>query len=205
MAKHRKTIGTGITMREVVTYDGEDMQPAMVEFFSQWEAKRKKGGGDYGAACLHIIERCHRIIANSGRPYETDGPADFDETDSPVDFAKRILRHHQIAQAAIKRGDADAAARFALDVGLLAAQAIIKQVWEPHALRGKNNVLALKEGLRVANKQRIDDAKQRHLDWQAQADKIWARNKHLSASAVARLIANSGDNWRTIRRKIHRK
>jgi hypothetical protein len=33
MAKQQKTIGTGITAREVVTYDGEDMQAALVEFF----------------------------------------------------------------------------------------------------------------------------------------------------------------------------
>ena len=90
MAKQRKTIGTGITAHEVVTYDGEDLQAALIEFFSQWEASRKKGGGDYGAVVLDIIEQCHRIIANS---------AGHSETDSPADFAKQIIRHHQIAQA----------------------------------------------------------------------------------------------------------
>lgn len=38
MAKHRKTIGTGITEREVVVCDGEDVKPELMKSFSQWEA-----------------------------------------------------------------------------------------------------------------------------------------------------------------------
>ena len=145
MAKQRKTIGTGITAREVVTYDGDDILPALEEFFSKLEADRKKGGGDYGAASLHIIEKCQRIIANSGGPYETDSPADFaeriiHETDSPEDFAQRIIRRDKIAKTMIAGGNADAAARFAFDVGFLAAQAIMKYVWERPALVGKKNL-----------------------------------------------------------------
>ena len=138
MARQGKTIGTGITKREIVVCDGEDMQTAWVESFSQWEAKRKKGGGDYGAASLHIIERCHRILADSGT-----GPH---ETDSAADFAQRIIRSHTIAQAAIKRDDADAAARFALDVGALAAQAKIKLViWNTSSLHYKRALESLME------------------------------------------------------------
>ena len=106
MAKQHKTIGTGITAREVVTYDGEDMPAAFAEFASQWNANWKEGGGNYGAVSLNIIKKCHRFVANSVRPYETD---------SPADFAERILRYHRIAQAAIKRGDADTAARFTFE------------------------------------------------------------------------------------------
>jgi hypothetical protein len=195
MAKQRKTIGTGITAREVVTYDGEDMLLAMTEFFSQWNANRKKGGGDYGAASLHIIEKCQRIIANSGGPYETGSPADFPEriiheTDDPADFAERILRHHQIAQAAIKRGgrDADIAARFALHVGLLAAQAIMKTVWERHALRGKNNLEAIKYGSKKTNQQRHQEREKEHQRWNAEAARIWTRSPHLSKRRVADMV-----------------
>jgi hypothetical protein len=181
MAKQRKTIGTGITAREVVTYDGDDMLPAMAEFFSQWEAMRKKGGGDYGAACLHIIEKCHRIIANSVKPYETD---------SPADFAQRIIRNHQIAQAAIKRGgsDADTAARFALDVGLLAAQAIMKYVWEKHALHGKKNSDGLRYGSSLSNQQRHQDREIEHQRWNVEAAPIWKRFPNRSKASVAGMV-----------------
>jgi hypothetical protein len=112
MAKQRKTIGTGITAREVVTYDGEDMIPGWLELDSQWEAKRQKRGGNYGAVSLHIIEWCHQIIADSGTGLR--------ETDSLADFAERIIQKDIIAQAAIKRGHAGWAAKFAYEVGLLA-------------------------------------------------------------------------------------
>jgi hypothetical protein len=212
MAKQRKTIGTGITAREVVTYDGEDMQPALAEFFSQWNANRKKGGGDYGAASLHIIEKCKRIIANSGGSYETDSPADFaerifHETDSPADFAERILRHHQITQAAIKRGgrDADTAARFALHVGFLAAQAIMKYVWEQHALRGRKNLDAIQYGSWLTNQQRHQDREKEWQRWNAKAAPIWKRSPGLSKRRVADLIKDQlslPDEIDTIARKL---
>jgi hypothetical protein len=205
MAKQQKTIGTGITAREVVTYDGEDMQAALVDLFSQWNANRIKGGGDYGAASLHIIEKCRRIIANSVRPYETDSPADFAERDSPADFAKRILRHHQIVQARIKRGDADGAARFAFEVGALAAQAIMKQLWERHALRGKKNLEAIQYGSWNSNQQRQQDREKEHQRWNAKAAPIWKRSPDLSKSRVAAMVKRQlslADKIDTIKRKL---
>ena len=180
MAKQRKTIGTGITAREVVVYDGEDIQAALVESFSQWEANRKKGGGDYGAASLHIIEQCRQIIAKSGvGPYETD---------SSADFAQRIIRSHQIAQAAIERGDADAAARFAYDLGVLAAQAKMKKDWEAHALRGKKNLDAIQYGSWNSNQQRHQDREKQHQLWNAKAASIWKRSPDLSKRRVADMV-----------------
>jgi len=179
MAKQHKTIGTGITAREVVTYDREDMPAAFAEFASQWNANWKEGGGNYGAVSLNIIKKCHRFVANSVRPYETD---------SPADFAERILRYHRIAQAAIKRGDADTAARFTFEVGLLAAQAIMKQVWERHALRGKKNLEAVQSGSRKSNQQRQQDRRNEHQRWNAKAAPIWKRSPNLSKPRVAALV-----------------
>jgi hypothetical protein len=199
MAKQQKTIGTGITAHEVVTYDGDDMLPALDELFSQWNANRKKGGGDYGAASLHIIEKCHRIIANASvEPHETDNPADFaeritHETDSPADFAERILRHHKIAQAAIKRGDADAAARFAYEVGLLAAQAIMKYVWERHALHGKKKSESLQYASLLTNQQRQHKRKKEHERWNEKAEPIWKRSPNFSKQQVAGMIKRRHD------------
>jgi hypothetical protein len=181
MAKQRKTIGTGITKREIVVCDGEDMQAAWIESFSKWEVDRKKGGGDYGAACFHIIEQCHQIIANFGA-----GP--HDETDSPADFAERIIRNHQIAQAAIKRGDADAAARFAYEVGVLATQAKMKRDWEAHALRGKKNLEAIQYGSSIANQQQHQWRVAYWKRCNARAALIWKKSPDLSKMSVAVMV-----------------
>ena len=45
MAKQRKIIGTGITAREIVVCDGEDVQPAMVEFFQSGRLIVKRAAG----------------------------------------------------------------------------------------------------------------------------------------------------------------
>jgi hypothetical protein len=108
-----------------------------------------------------------------------------------------------MAKAAIERGNADHAAKFAYDVGVLAVQWKIKSEWERHALRGKKNFLTLREAARAGNEGRAFNAKHHHEDWQAWADEIWAGNKNLSNSEVARRIAKKhGGNWRTIRRYI---
>jgi hypothetical protein len=194
MAKQRKTTGTGITAREVVTYDGEGMQAALVELSQWWNANRKKGGGDYGAVSLHIIERCRHILANSGGPYETDSPADFaehsiiHETDSPADFAERIISRDKIAKAMIARGNADAAARFAFDVGLLAAQAIIKTVWERPALVGKKNLDSIQYGSAIANHQLHQEREKEWKRWNVRAAQIWKSKPNLSKRRAAAMV-----------------
>ena len=180
MAKQRKTIGTGITTREVVTYDGVDMIPGWLELDLQWEAKRQKGGGNYGAASLHIIEWCRQINADSGTSLR--------ETDSLADFAEQIIQKHIIALAAIKRGHADWAAKFAYEVGFLAAQAKMKLDWEKHALRGKKNLDAIQYGSRTSNQQRYQDREKEHQRWNVEATRIWKRSPNLSKRGVADMV-----------------
>jgi hypothetical protein len=189
MAKQRKTIGTGITARQAVTYDGDDMVPAITEFFSQWNANREKAGGDYGAVLLHIIEQCHQIIANSGASHP-DSPADFTEptiheTDSPADFAERIIHRDKIVKGMIARGNADAAARFAFEVGVLAAQAKMKLDWEKHALRGKKNLKAIQDSSSKANQQYHQAREKEHQRWNVEAAPIWKRFPKRSKENVA--------------------
>ena len=179
MAKQRKTIGTGITAREVVEYDGEDMIPGWLELDLQWEAKRQKRGGNYGAVSLHIIEWCRQIIADSG--------TGLHETDL-ADFAEQIIQKDIIAQAAIKRGHADWAAKFAYEVGFLAAQAKMKLDWEKHALRGKKNLDAIQYGSRTSNQQRYQDREKEHQRWNVAATRIWKRSPNLSKMGVAVII-----------------
>jgi hypothetical protein len=180
MAKQRKTIGTGITAREVVTYDGVDMIPGWLELDLQWEAKRQKGGGNYGAVSLHIIEWCRQIIADSGTGLR--------EIDTPADFAERIIQKHTIAEAAIKRGHADWAAKFAYEVGVLAAQAKMKLDWEKHALRGKKNLDAIQYGSWTSNQQRYQDREKEHQRWNVEAARIWKRSPNLSKRGVADMV-----------------
>jgi hypothetical protein len=200
MTKGRQTIGTGITAREVDVYPEAQSDPdaiqALQKSLSQWEADCKEGGGTFGAACLYIIKQCHLILANSeGRP----------DPDSDADFAQRIMGSFNMAKAAIERGNADHAAKFAYDVGVLAAQWKIKSEWERHALRGRKNFSALREGTRIANKNRKAASKERQSEWQEMANEYWAGNKHLSKTDVAKRISLNhpdGGNHRTIRRKI---
>lgn len=128
MAKHRITKGTGITAEPRVKYDGDDIPAAITAWLTGWGNAWRKGGGDYGAVTLDLIETCEEILDHAG-----DGPH---APDSQADFAERILWHHKIAKAEIAKGNADIAARMAVRVGYLCCQASMKWKWEDDALRG---------------------------------------------------------------------
>jgi hypothetical protein len=199
MAKHKKTVGSGITKREVISYSGEDMYAAVKAFLRQWNAARIEGGGSFGAVVLNAERACRSILALAG-------PPPF-EADSPEDYARRILRRIEITKGQIARADADEAARTAVQIGRLCTEAYMKGVWEKHALRGEANASVLKAAAARGNKKKQDRAKPRHATWQAIADEMpgW-QDKSLSASAAAEKIANeTGDKPDTIRRKIKRK
>jgi hypothetical protein len=198
MAKRKETIGMGITARVVTRYSKEDMEPAFDVFARQWNAALSKGGGQFGAVVLNAERACRRILAGAG-------PGPF-MADSAEDYARRISRLIDLTKTNIARGDADGAARMAVDVGRLCTEAHMKGLWERHALRGAKNALTLKAAARGANQTRQGDAKQCQAMWQAMANDIWAQNKHLSAADVAGSIASKvGGNRNTIRRKITRK
>jgi len=196
--KRKKLTGTGITAREVTTYSGEDMAPALAAFACRWNAAFTEGGGQFGAVVLEQERICASILADAD-----SGP--FPE-DSIEDYAKRILRMIGLTKAAIARGNADEAARMGLVVGCLITEAKIKGSWERHALRGEKNASTLRTVARRANKIRQDEAISRRETWQSMADQKWGAKMHLSKTAVAKHIAlEVGGNPRTIRRKIRRK
>jgi hypothetical protein len=164
----------------------------------RWNAALAEGGGQFGAVVLEQERICASILADAGsEPFPED---------SIEDYAKRILRMIDLTRAATARGDADEAARMAVDVGRLITEAKIKGSWERHALRGEKTASTLRTVTRRANKIRQDEAIARLETWQAMADQAWAANRHLSKPDVAKHIAvKVGGNPGTIRRKIRRK
>ena len=65
MAKHKKTVGSGITKREVTRYSGEDMAAAFDAFARQWNAALSEGGGSFGARVLNAERACRSIFRRS--------------------------------------------------------------------------------------------------------------------------------------------
>jgi hypothetical protein len=198
MAKKHKAIGTGITARALTEYSGEDIGPFSKDFFSRWNAACAEGGGRFGAVVRETERVCRRILAGAG--------GGLFEADTVEDYAARILKHIDVTKAAIKRGDADGAARLGVVVGCLLTEAWMKEEWEAHALRGKKNAEVLSEARRAVGRNSSAKAKRLWAEWQARADKIWAGKTRISATGVAKIIAReTGDKASTIRRIIHRK
>lgn len=203
MAKQRKVIGSGITARAVESYSGDDMAPAFVAFAKQWNAALTEANGSaFHAVVLDTERACRRILAApDAGPHEADN------------FAARILRAIETTRSHVARGDADAAARAAIEIGTLCTEARIKGLWETHALRGEKLATRLKANTARKNTTAKAEAARRYASWQAMADRAWAQNKYLSAADIGWLIARElgGDadtirrNAGTIRRKITRK
>jgi hypothetical protein len=196
MAKRRRTIGGGITARNVLSFDGADMQPAFAAFARRWNAAlAESGGSQFGAVMLDQEQACRCILDGAGIP-------PF-KADSIEWWAWRILRAIEATHGHIARGDADSAARAAVEVGALVTEVSIKHFWEAHALRGEKNAKTLNAAAARRNAKRRNVTAQRHKLWQAMADCAWGQNRHLTARDVAKHIAaETGDNADTVRRKI---
>jgi len=198
MAKSTEIVGTGITARPVTRYSDDDIPPAFDAFARQWNEAVAKAGSPFGATVLNVEQACRRILADAGNGRFV--------ADSSEDYARRTLRAIDSTKASIACGDADMAARMAVDVGRLITEADIKGRWEGHALRGEKNRATLLSAGQRANNLRQDEAKSRREGWQAMADRIWATNQHLRKADVGKRIAGKiGGNPDTIRRKIKRK
>lgn len=125
--------GRGITAREVTLFDAKDPADAaamMLWFDSLGEELRAKGL--WGAATHQMRAACEGIMQSQ--------PDRGHQPDSPRDFAQKILRSLELADHAILEGQAELAARLALDAGQLWATAVMKWSWEADALRGEKVV-----------------------------------------------------------------
>ncbi|MFP1631220.1 hypothetical protein ACLB6G_05740 [Zhengella sp. ZM62] len=129
MGRTKTTRGNGITAEEIVKYDGEDIAQALKQFCDDWNAAIDEGGGDFGAVTLSAMRGFRIIVKQEGK-----GPH---VRDSIPWFAQQIVQLHNIAKAEIARGNADSAARFAYEMGVLVERVRMKSGWEPAALTGQ--------------------------------------------------------------------
>jgi len=205
MARRRVTVGAGrMTAYSVTVADGPDIREAAHEWAANRNELARRGGGDFGAATVEMMNEVAAILAGAG-----DGPF---EPQSTEDFAQRIATYHRKTAGLIARvpeparRDADMAARLAFICGHEYGLAVMQELWESHAIRGRNIFEALTDAGRRGNRKRQAEAAARRAEWQASADEIWSRNANWSRRAVAhRIAAMDGGNPDTIRRSIQKK
>lgn len=125
MARRITTVGSGFTQKNVTSYSGPDMAPAMRQWVAEWNAGIQEGGGVFGAVSLRAIKACRTIVAPESA-----------FADEVKDLAASVVRDHEIAVARVASGDADAAARSAFDVGVAWATLALKLAWEADGLAG---------------------------------------------------------------------
>ena len=205
MARPRRTFGAGKMSAYLKTVaDGPHIREAALEFAAHWNELFRRGGGNFGADTVKMMDEV-AVILDGAR----DGPI---EPQSTEDFAQRIATYHRKTAGLIARvpeparRDADMAARLAFTCGHEYGLAVMQELWESHAIRGRNIFEALTDAGRRGNRKRQAEAAARRAEWQASADEIWSRNADWSRRAVAhRIAAMDGGNPDTIRRRIQKK
>lgn len=138
MSKKRSTKGvqhvqvapdkmTGYT---ATRHSGNAVGDAWRAILSAYQERRDRGGGtDFGMRTVDVLAQIDAILAQAG-----EGP--HDEQSTP-DLAKQIRGEIDIAKARIEAGDADVAARFAFDAGVLYGAAMMQAQWNELAFMGK--------------------------------------------------------------------
>lgn len=143
---------------------------------------------------------------------ECDG---FHEVDSIEDLAGRIVGLIDCVTIETEGANADAAARWALDLGATIREFQIKLEHDPAVLLMEDhgplltktlaNIAALRDASTLENKKRHDAGEQRWAMWNGVAARIWAAKPRLSKTAVARLVKQElklDDTIKTIRDRL---
>lgn len=138
--------GTGITARNVTMFDVTGNTPGDIEAARDafrkgdrefWQSVSEHGL--FAASTVNIRDTCNAILAAAG------DRGDFEE-DSPEFFARRIIWLLDIATEAVKRGDPEGSAVYALKAGDLWRTAAMKWEWEPAAMSGAKYLAKSAEG-----------------------------------------------------------
>lgn len=136
------TTGSGITARTI------ELHPFTREAVPAFG--RAKGDGGFDAR-IAAIEAWAAPIA-AGLSWRGDG---VEEPDSPEGYARRLLMLIKRVRRFIAEGDASRAARFAVDLGIVFDEMLMKAEWERPALVGvarresAGSATALKESARI--------------------------------------------------------
>lgn len=96
----------------------------------------------------------------------------------------------------------------AFELGALTREANLKWRWEPDAVAGGNQRIGRQQGGGAANARRHAESAAVWAEWQAEADRLFACNRHLSVSACASLVKKNlcrSESSDTIRRRITKK
>jgi hypothetical protein len=110
------------------------------------------------------------------------------EEDTPLDYARLLLKYVAAVRRAIKSGDAGRAARWGVEIGQLVREWELKEQWQADALSGHAGRTRLVGTATKANRRR---SQQRSVEWERwlkEAHLIRAKSPKLNDSAVARLI-----------------
>jgi hypothetical protein len=191
------TIGTGITAETRTRYSGAALEPALKTFLDDWNAAWHETGNDFGARTLDLVKCCRRILdANGSGPHKRD---------SDADFAKRILSEHEWIKMEIERGEATNAARYAFNMGIIAARFEMKQRFEPDVEKSWKLDSRLREAAAKKNKERKQISDAQGALCQAKANEIWSRNYNRTKMSVAKMLCSKlslDEKPDTISRKI---
>lgn len=107
---------------------------------------------------------------------------------SEIDYAARTMELSYIVECMITGQNSSQAAKFAVQLGELVAEARIKFEWESDALRGRQSRESYGAAVRRSNRERREAAIARYQEWQQIADRIWRGNPSLSKSRAAESV-----------------
>lgn len=153
MAIKKKVRGTGITAEEVTCYSEEDIKKGADIIFTAIAEAYQEGGGSFGMVTLQWVKVAEKIKDEFNEKKT--------EKDSMAWFAQQVLRFHQIALAAQKRGDNDSAMRFAFELGVVVERWRMKCGWEDDALRGTKVAGGSDNAALKTNKRHVPDREKR--------------------------------------------
>lgn len=124
MVKRYESVGSGMTRKKRVWYDGEDAPAVIKKTLRGWNEQYKRGNGAYGAVALAAVEWAKSVISSA--PITGVDSSD----DTPEGFAQRILTYDKIIRKCIADGKCDSAARFAFQLGEMCGVLEMKHEWE---------------------------------------------------------------------------
>jgi len=191
MAKIIRQKGSGITARDETRFQAPftaDDRDAIMEMFGSFRPEFDYVHGERVADLAQAVLRNYGLPTDAARLHEyPDGNRRGDlasfvldaghQEESVPHLAAIILRTLLFLRDAIRKNDANLAARFAFEIGAATRAMTIKMGWERHALSGSAaHAGAVEGGKRTSKDDRDIELAQEYLSWRE-------RNPHLSKSA----------------------